>query len=173
MPISRLVAVNLSPASSVRRRTLARTGSVLRVETARLATDRPRARFSCMTESFTSFLQTGPLRARALLADWPPGVAQSRRADGSLIQPIFSSHHHRHHGVDGGDATRGGRSTRPWTAEPGWWRRRAILGTAAGRPVDKPGALRRRRDRKSTRLNSSHVKISYAVFCLKQKKKTK
>src|SRR5690606_42060432 len=26
-------------------------------------------------------------------------------------------------------------------------------------------------DRKSTRLNSSHVKISYAVFCLKKKKK--
>src|SRR5207302_4742347 len=30
---------------------------------------------------------------------------------------------------------------------------------------------RHRRDRKSTRLNSSHVKISYAVFCLKKKKK--
>src|SRR5690606_40698497 len=29
------------------------------------------------------------------------------------------------------------------------------------------------RDRKSTRLNSSHVKISYAVFCLKKKKKPK
>src|SRR5690625_2647744 len=28
-------------------------------------------------------------------------------------------------------------------------------------------------DRKSTRLNSSHVAISYAVFCLKKKKKTK
>src|SRR5690606_40708361 len=28
-----------------------------------------------------------------------------------------------------------------------------------------------RQDRKSTRLNSSHVKISYAVFCLKKKKK--
>src|SRR5436309_9656578 len=28
---------------------------------------------------------------------------------------------------------------------------------------------RRIRDRKSTRLNSSHVKISYAVFCLKKK----
>src|SRR5690606_41658038 len=28
------------------------------------------------------------------------------------------------------------------------------------------------RDRKSTRLNSSHVKISYAVFCLKKRKKT-
>src|SRR5690606_5838650 len=30
-----------------------------------------------------------------------------------------------------------------------------------------------RLDRKSTRLNSSHVKISYAVFCLKKKTKTK
>src|SRR5215203_6681297 len=31
----------------------------------------------------------------------------------------------------------------------------------------------RSRDRKSTRLNSSHANISYAVFCLKKKKKTK
>src|SRR5690349_24715029 len=30
----------------------------------------------------------------------------------------------------------------------------------------------RARDRKSTRLNSSHVEISYAVFCLKKKKTT-
>src|SRR5690349_23351791 len=30
-----------------------------------------------------------------------------------------------------------------------------------------------REDRKSTRLNSSHVEISYAVFCLKKKKKKK
>src|SRR5215211_8893880 len=30
----------------------------------------------------------------------------------------------------------------------------------------------RRQDRKSTRLNSSHTVISYAVFCLKKKKKT-
>src|SRR5437660_4319517 len=35
--------------------------------------------------------------------------------------------------------------------------------------VDKAKAL----DRKSTRLNSSHVAISYAVFCLKKKKKKK
>src|SRR5690606_41008917 len=37
-------------------------------------------------------------------------------------------------------------------------------------PVGGPGlpaAAARREDRKSTRLNSSHVKISYAVFCLK------
>src|SRR5436305_4900916 len=30
---------------------------------------------------------------------------------------------------------------------------------------------RHQQDRKSTRLNSSHVRISYAVFCLKKKKK--
>src|SRR5207249_7296770 len=35
----------------------------------------------------------------------------------------------------------------------------------------RPGSPRSsRRDRKSTRLNSSHVSISYAVFCLKKKK---
>src|SRR5436309_4617278 len=33
------------------------------------------------------------------------------------------------------------------------------------------GERQQRTDRKSTRLNSSHVKISYAVFCLKKKKK--
>src|SRR5436309_4475619 len=32
-------------------------------------------------------------------------------------------------------------------------------------------SARSKGDRKSTRLNSSHVKISYAVFCLKKKKK--
>src|SRR5437870_13660725 len=44
-----------------------------------------------------------------------------------------------------------------------------------GRLVDTGSAAGRRilssRDRKSTRLNSSHVAISYAVFCLKKKKK--
>src|SRR5690349_25007799 len=34
-------------------------------------------------------------------------------------------------------------------------------------------SMRTSRDRKSTRLNSSHVEISYAVFCLKKKKKQK
>src|SRR5207302_11055815 len=41
----------------------------------------------------------------------------------------------------------------------------------AGRTSSRVTA--RGRDRKSTRLNSSHVKISYAVFCLKKKKKKK
>src|SRR5436190_7970704 len=36
-----------------------------------------------------------------------------------------------------------------------------------------PGRGQVRQDRKSTRLNSSHTVISYAVFCLKKKKKNK
>src|SRR5947199_7620061 len=69
-------------------------------------------------------------------------------------------------------------------------RRRARRGVlAAGRglqppdqPAGPPGAVPgldagpaagRRGDRKSTRLNSSHLGISYAVFCLKKKKKRK
>src|SRR5207302_9665321 len=39
-----------------------------------------------------------------------------------------------------------------------------------GGQVRAPGRGLARPDRKSTRLNSSHVKISYAVFCLKKKK---
>src|SRR5947209_19720778 len=35
----------------------------------------------------------------------------------------------------------------------------------------EPGRRRPGSDRKSTRLNSSHANISYAVFCLKKKKK--
>src|SRR5690242_21325512 len=35
----------------------------------------------------------------------------------------------------------------------------------------RPAGTRAARDRKSTRLNSSHMSISYAVFCLKKKKK--
>src|SRR5690625_6169259 len=39
-------------------------------------------------------------------------------------------------------------------------------------PVVELLALQHDRDRKSTRLNSSHVAISYAVFCLKKKTST-
>src|SRR5437667_3202884 len=38
--------------------------------------------------------------------------------------------------------------------------------------IIRVGESRRDRDRKSTRLNSSHITISYAVFCLKKKKIT-
>src|SRR3989454_4169227 len=57
-------------------------------------------------------------------------------------------------------------------------------GGAGDRPHSRAGAAPRRaaaarrrgrdraEDRKSTRLNSSHLVISYAVFCLKKKKRT-
>src|SRR3712207_7499815 len=48
----------------------------------------------------------------------------------------------------------------------GGQRRAHILGKASGL-----GHGRLDEDRKSTRLNSSHANISYAVFCLKKKKK--
>src|SRR5437667_5501558 len=44
------------------------------------------------------------------------------------------------------------------------------LGRAPNRCIPDPwGSVRRQPDRKSTRLNSSHITISYAVFCLKKK----
>src|SRR3989442_5823126 len=46
--------------------------------------------------------------------------------------------------------------------------RRARVARALFRDHDR-ATLDRARDRKSTRLNSSHVRISYAVFCLKKK----
>src|SRR5437870_7361794 len=54
-----------------------------------------------------------------------------------------------------------------WTRRP-----RAI---AEGAPTPMPITVNHNtsRDRKSTRLNSSHVAISYAVFCLKKKTKQK
>src|SRR5256885_8368982 len=47
-------------------------------------------------------------------------------------------------------------------------RYKAQIAEAVRRAVDKRGI--RHIDRKSTRLNSSHLVISYAVFCLKKKK---
>src|SRR2546429_2210496 len=46
------------------------------------------------------------------------------------------------------------------------WSRASIDGSS----VPSPRGARKRADRKSTRLNSSHGYISYAVFCLKKKK---
>src|SRR5436309_8880706 len=55
--------------------------------------------------------------------------------------------------------------TRPSTSSP-------RLGRTRWRtPASTHCWMNRALDRKSTRLNSSHVKISYAVFCLKKKKK--
>ena len=75
MPISRLVAVRRRPPSWVLRSTLDRTGNVARLLTARLTRDRPRARFSCIKDSFTSGV---------LPAEW------------RWVNLIFSSHHPLH-----------------------------------------------------------------------------
>src|SRR2546429_958346 len=56
------------------------------------------------------------------------------------------------------------RSGRVHGVDPGQVRPAGELGVEGG-------ALDQRADRKSTRLNSSHGYISYAVFCLKKKKK--
>src|SRR3712207_6881689 len=51
-------------------------------------------------------------------------------------------------------------------------RARASKPSRPRRPLPPPERRGRgRRDRKSTRLNSSHANISYAVFCLKKKQK--
>src|SRR5690348_17487545 len=77
--------------------------------------------------------------------------------------PIYRGHRlHRH---------------RPPDALPRPLRRAAARRSAAHGfavvPGRRPGRTARgdRRDRKSTRLNSSHPSISYAVFCLKKKRK--
>src|SRR5690625_6621524 len=58
------------------------------------------------------------------------------------------------------------------TGQGGLWaagrRREAVSPYTGSRTRSHRGAASR--DRKSTRLNSSHVAISYAVFCLKKKK---
>src|SRR5258707_6621376 len=49
-----------------------------------------------------------------------------------------------------------------------------MIGESPTRPGifhDRPEVVVTAEDRKSTRLNSSHANISYAVFCLKKKKK--
>src|SRR5204863_8984764 len=60
-----------------------------------------------------------------------------------------------------------------WTRET---ERRFHFRTSISAPPNgkiAPAVRGDRGDRKSTRLNSSHVEISYAVFCLKKKKKKK
>src|SRR3712207_8444333 len=50
--------------------------------------------------------------------------------------------------------------------------RRPVRGLVPRQEVAGEALEHPQQDRKSTRLNSSHANISYAVFCLKKKKKT-
>src|SRR5690606_41278233 len=51
-------------------------------------------------------------------------------------------------------------------------RHQYVAGRLGRRSQDGLAGVGNEADRKNTRLNSSHVKISYAVFCLKKKRKT-
>src|SRR5690349_23972625 len=67
-----------------------------------------------------------------------------------------------------------GAATRPRASRSSNARTESGNRSAAGPITDPPRSVGDgSRDRKSTRLNSSHVEISYAVFCLKKKKKKK
>src|SRR3712207_7831619 len=84
---------------------------------------------------------------------------------------LFRSEHDRRPAAERADldheAARLGRA-RP--QPPGLVFRQPALDVVHARPTATPSGRRARPDRKSTRLNSSHANISYAVFCLKKKK---
>src|SRR5207248_8391323 len=104
---------------------------------------------------FFFFTHPRPTKIYTLsLHDALPILAQPGHEVGVSVQPL--SH---------GAARRAGlgRGTHPIQPGP----------RAAGRPGSRRLRLHSRIDRKSTRLNSSHRTISYAVFCLKKKKKQK
>src|SRR5256885_9984886 len=91
-----------------------------------------------------------------------------RRPPRSTLFPyttLFRSCRRHHHARD---CEWNGPSRRGSTGGPG--RGANETGNGGGRVQERPGAQRHQRDRKSTRLNSSHLVISYAVFCLKKKK---
>src|SRR5687768_18103745 len=100
-------------------------------------------------------------RAPALVRWWTYERVGQERREGA-VQDDARRHRHRPdhppnvcHGVAVAVANRGDRDVRP--------------PQRVGRRMDV-GALRADLDRKSTRLNSSHGYISYAVFCLKKKR---
>src|SRR3712207_7917914 len=92
-----------------------------------------------------------------------------RRPPRSTLFPyttLFRSDRLRHPSAD--CAQRGGREAR---RVPGYAVGSRRDGAAVDDSlVDRARDPRREQDRKSTRLNSSHANISYAVFCLKKKK---
>src|SRR3712207_8994094 len=86
-----------------------------------------------------------------------------RRPPRSTLFPyttLFRSHGRGRAGCSGGEPRRRGGGPRP--VQLRGRRRRRYRGPR------RPGG----EDRKSTRLNSSHANISYAVFCLKKKTQT-
>src|SRR3989449_8585036 len=86
-------------------------------------------------------------------------VADGRAAAGLLIHE--------------GQLTYADRGLHLWADLGEWWRAETGLPLPLGGNVVRRDLGPELIDRKSTRLNSSHGYISYAVFCLKKKKKIK
>src|SRR5690606_40141591 len=82
---------------------------------------------------------------------------------GRVLRPHAGSPRRRYVRLALGDGQTAGSS-----AAPGAGR---VIANASTASPDHGRVRPVQRDRKSTRLNSSHVKISYAVFCLKKKTK--
>src|SRR3712207_7691208 len=95
-----------------------------------------------------------------------------RRPPRSTLFPyttLFRSRHLLGQTLRGHSTTRkvAGPQETPWLqAQAGRERKEALGGRSTGA---SSGDLATEADRKSTRLNSSHANISYAVFCLKKK----
>src|SRR2546426_10004624 len=79
-----------------------------------------------------------------------------------------------HHGGHGGQEVEPDGFSPPCPPCPLWWRVQTVATGRVFASVSPVSTVVESsdRDRKSTRLNSSHLVISYAVFCLKKKKKT-
>src|SRR2546430_6360537 len=103
----------------------------------------------------------------------PPRTAGLTRTDPGVSSPSHGEAHvtTAHRSTDGATRERAQELIRSWDSRP--TAGASTLGSLLGRvtPVDQVGVEERvdsLRDRKSTRLNSSHSQISYAVFCLKK-----
>src|SRR5205085_10982829 len=109
---------------------------------------------NCTTQSLISFLLPVPASASSCTLPLHDALP--------IYHPrLRRCHRHRAGSDRQGGRTRGGHA--------------GCRGGSAGQPsCRRHGKTARREsaDRKSTRLNSSHSQISYAVFCLKKKKTT-
>src|SRR5438874_4821288 len=120
--------------------------------------------------------ETGTLTLRPIIgkkcecprSEFTASGSAARRAD--VTHPWPRSSRCGARGSRRATRTRDGRTTASASASS----RRTARARAAPQGGDREecqGSNGARGDRKSTRLNSSHVEISYAVFCLKKKKK--
>src|SRR5256885_11868638 len=95
-----------------------------------------------------------------------------RRPPRSTLFPYTTLFRSAGHADEERDGEHRAPGAEPQTACPRHFRSLRPICRIGGRP-ECVNRRRLRKDRKSTRLNSSHLVISYAVFCLKKKKKKK